>query len=69
MLLERLVGFHLYRSLWHLVLESEQAAVDLGNVLLQAALTLAATLLLAQGYFVIEHPQSTQLYPLLVASR
>ena len=36
--------------------KSEQAAVDLGNLLLQAALTLAAALLRACGYFVIEPP-------------
>ena len=36
--------------------KSEQAAVDLGNLLLQAALTLAAAQRRACGYFVIEPP-------------
>ena len=37
--------------------------MDLGNLLLQAALTLAAALLRACGYFVIEHPRPREGFP------
>ena len=37
--------------------------MDLGNILLVAALTLARSLLLAQGFFVIEHPRPRAGFP------
>ena len=38
-------------------------AVDLGNVLLRAALVLAKVLLLAAGFFAIEHPEPREGFP------